>query len=219
VTYLEPPRPNPKGNPYIEHVKDQYVTHKISRKQFMQLATALGVSVPAASMFLAACGGDDDAAAPPAAEPTATEAGATTGEAAATEQIGGMDVVMGKYGPEAAGTPVRGGTYRIASQIAEIDHPHRLAWGYTANVLRQSFEYLTIYDRDSIAYPYLLESWDVNDTVDVWTLNLRQGVKWHDGKDFTADDVLYNFKSWFDPKVGSSVFGLIVQYMKPAGVE
>jgi peptide/nickel transport system substrate-binding protein len=217
MTYLEPPRPDPKGNPYIEHVKDQYVTRRIGRKDFLRLATCLGVSVPAASLFLAACGGDDEAAAP--ATPTATVAGGATTGGAEEMDVGGQKVVMGDFGPEVAGTPVRGGTYRIASQVATIDHPHRLSFGYSANILRQSFEYLTYNDRDNIAYPYLLESWDVNETVDVWTLNLRQGIKWSDGKDFTADDVLYNFASWFDPKVGSSVFGLIDQYLTPDGVE
>jgi peptide/nickel transport system substrate-binding protein len=212
VTSVDPPRPDPKGNPYLEHVKDQYVTGKMSRRQFMQYATVLGMSVSAAATFLAACGGGNEAAGPA----TPTEAGGGEG---ATTADGGEGIVQGAFGPELAGTPVRGGTYRIASQVAEIDHPHRLSWGYTANILRQSFEYLTYQDRDNIVYPYLLEKWDVNDAVDVYTLHLRQGIKWTDGKPFTADDVVYNFKSWFDPKVGSSVLGLISQYLTLDGVQ
>ena len=33
-----------------------------------------------------------------------------------------------------------------------------------------------------------------NKTLDVWTLKLRDGVKWSDGKPFTADDVVFTIQ-------------------------
>jgi peptide/nickel transport system substrate-binding protein len=39
--------------------------------------------------------------------------------------------------------------------------------------------------------PILAESWETSADGLVWTIHLRQGVKWHDGTDFTADDVVY----------------------------
>ncbi|MEM5774939.1 MAG: ABC transporter substrate-binding protein, partial [Anaerolineaceae bacterium] len=39
--------------------------------------------------------------------------------------------------------------------------------------------------------PILAESWETSEDGLVWTLHLRQGVTWQDGKPFTADDVLY----------------------------
>src|SRR5215204_5813416 len=39
--------------------------------------------------------------------------------------------------------------------------------------------------------PWLAESFVSNDTLDVWTLNLREGAHWSDGEAFNADDVVF----------------------------
>lgn len=39
--------------------------------------------------------------------------------------------------------------------------------------------------------PWLGESFEANETADVWTLKLREGIKWSDGEDFNADDVVF----------------------------
>jgi peptide/nickel transport system substrate-binding protein len=44
--------------------------------------------------------------------------------------------------------------------------------------------------------PGLATSAEPNSDASVWTLKLRSGVTWHDGKPFTADDVVYTVKSW-----------------------
>ena len=41
--------------------------------------------------------------------------------------------------------------------------------------------------------PALAESWTTSDDGKVYTFKLRQGVKWHDGVEFTADDVVFTF--------------------------
>jgi len=49
----------------------------------------------------------------------------------------------------------------------------------------------------------LAESWSTPDSGKTWIFKLRKGVKWHDGKPFTADDVVFSFNTYADPAVAS----------------
>lgn len=51
--------------------------------------------------------------------------------------------------------------------------------------------------------PDLARSWTVSNGGLVYTFNLRDNVKWHDGQPFTADDVVFTFKTAANPKSGS----------------
>lgn len=46
-------------------------------------------------------------------------------------------------------------------------------------------------DKQGNPVPQLAESWDISDDGLTYTLHLRQNAKWHDGKPFTADDVVF----------------------------
>jgi peptide/nickel transport system substrate-binding protein len=57
------------------------------------------------------------------------------------------------------------------------------------------FEGLLSIDDAGKLSPSLAESWAVNpEDSSIWTLKLRKNVKWHDGSDFTAKDVLYTYR-------------------------
>ena len=47
--------------------------------------------------------------------------------------------------------------------------------------------------------PQLATEWSSNDDSTVWTFNLREGVVWHDGEPFTADDVRFTFEFVLSP--------------------
>ena len=52
--------------------------------------------------------------------------------------------------------------------------------------------------------PLLAESWDVEKDGKAFVFHLREGVKWHDGKPFTADDVVFSFNTFANPAVSST---------------
>jgi peptide/nickel transport system substrate-binding protein len=175
-------RTNKNVHPYVPELQDLYQQGRVSRREFLRLATLLGVSLAGAEALI---GG-------------APVAAATTARA--------RQAVM------------RGGTMTIATRVQRVDHPARFSWIEAANQFRQVCEYLTRTDWDNITAPWLLEKWEANETVDEWTLFVRQGIKFNDGTDFTADDVIFNFEQWLDPDIGSSMLGLM-GYLQPANIE
>ncbi|MDA1353454.1 MAG: peptide-binding protein [bacterium] len=51
--------------------------------------------------------------------------------------------------------------------------------------------------------PDLASSYFISQDGLTYTFNLRRGVKWHDGEDFTADDVVFTFKTLLDPSTNT----------------
>ena len=68
-------------------------------------------------------------------------------------------------------------------------------------------------DASNVNHPYLLESWQVSPDLKTWTLKVRPNIRWHNGQDFTADDVVWNLKQLTDAAVGSSFVGLVKSYL------
>ena len=120
----------------------------------------------------------------------------------------------GSFAREARAAMPGGGTFRLGTRVKSLSDPAAYDFGaYDSNVTRQVCEYLTLTDRNNITHPYLLEKWEASPDLKTWTLSVRQNVKWHNGEDFTADDVLWNLKRLTDPAVGSSFIGVIEDFL------
>ncbi len=63
--------------------------------------------------------------------------------------------------------------------------------GPTQYVAGKIYEGLLIYDQDLNPQPWLAESWEVSDDGRTYTFHLQDGVRWHDGEPFTAEDVVF----------------------------
>ncbi|MHA6345208.1 ABC transporter substrate-binding protein [Roseivivax sp. CAU 1761] len=106
-----------------------------------------------------------------------------------------------------APTPARrpGGTLRIQQEVRPLKDPRTMDWPEIANITRGWLEYLVEYRHDGSLRGMLLESWEASDDARQYRLRLRPGVRWSDGRAFTAEDVLRNFAYWCDATVPGNV--------------
>jgi peptide/nickel transport system substrate-binding protein len=66
--------------------------------------------------------------------------------------------------------------------------------------------------------PELATEWSVGDDGLTWTFYLREGVKFHDGSDFDANDVVYTFQRFWDPELASGA-PAVLHFLKPENVK
>lgn len=79
--------------------------------------------------------------------------------------------------------------------------PSSVTDGESSRVTKQILETLVEFDRDSFYVgPGLAHDWDISDDGLSYTFYLREGIKFHDGTDFNADAVIFNFERWADPE-------------------
>ena len=113
--------------------------------------------------------------------------------------------------PAPAGAVKRGGALTIAQELDPVTlDPHKSSNFSAAQAFEHVYESLTRYDENLNVQPSLAERWEMAPDGRQYTFYLRQGVKWHDGTEFTSADVKYwherlmaaetvaPFKNWYD---------------------
>lgn len=101
------------------------------------------------------------------------------------------------YGATQTVAQKRGGTLRVATATAGSSFEPRLLREFGSLSLASiPGEYLTFSDQSLRVRPALATSWKANASLTVWTFQIRRGVKFHNGKTLTADDVVASFKQY-----------------------
>jgi peptide/nickel transport system substrate-binding protein len=107
----------------------------------------------------------------------------------------------------AAQTP--GGTLRVAVPTTPTGYVVTQGAGLADVVIEKLLQNaLTRYDEKTLQpAPALATEWKAEDNARVWIFKLRQGVRWHDGKPFTAEDVKFTFDTLMNKDVRARMRG------------
>ena len=73
-------------------------------------------------------------------------------------------------------------------------------------VLSNVYDCLTFLESDGTISEGLAQSWEVSEDGRCYTFHLRKGVKFHNGYDFTAEDVKFTFDKGFQGPLGAALF-------------
>jgi len=108
---------------------------------------------------------------------------------------------------------VTGGIYRrpLGHDPQTLD-PARISDIYSFSVSQQIFDGLVQFDHTLMVAPALAEFWKASRDGLTWTFTLRKGVRFHNGREVTAEDVVYSLTRLVDPKTRSGaadLFGAI----------
>lgn len=175
---------------------------KISRAKWLAAAAA-------AAMMATACGGGSSSTAKGTAAGVSSEAGKTeTDNTEAAQNTSGEKAGAAEEG--AAGTDATvsvadaNAVYRDTLNIAVAQQAPSLDLHKNSTLIARQmmdgtcWEKLVTLNSNGEAVPELCESYDVSEDAKTITFNLRKGVKFHDGSEMTADDVVASMNRWID---------------------
>jgi peptide/nickel transport system substrate-binding protein len=174
--------------PIQEHVIDELVGGRLTRRAFIRRASQVGIGLPAIAAILSACGSSSPKT---GSAPSSTSTPATSASSSATGKAGAT-IRAGQIVPSGAINPL---TVNDQGGLETLDIVG---------------EWLTFCNEQLVHQPLLATSWAPNHDATAWTFKIRQGVKFNDGTPMTVDDVVYTMKQQADPKLGlnaASVFG------------
>lgn len=152
-------------------------------------------AVLASGMILTACGGSGNSG--------ASNNGTQKTEAGNNTAAGGLDLAV-EIGPD-----------------PETIDPSLNSAIDAGNVILHAFETLLTFDENNTIVPGQAETYDVSEDGLTYTFHLRDGLKWSDGSDFTAEDFVYSWKRMADPETAApyaaDMLSMVKGYEEAAG--
>jgi peptide/nickel transport system substrate-binding protein len=169
-----------------------WTSRRVSRRTTLR-AAGLGTLGLAGSVLIG-CGDDDEAADAPAAS------GGGSSSSAATAAAG-----SGTSAAASTSNVTEGGTFKWAGTEPNSLDPHLGRGGGDHPYFWMTTQGLVTYDMAFGLQPLLAESWEVADDTTI-IFNLRQGVEFSDGNEFTSADVKTSIERVLDPATESTAF-------------
>ncbi len=129
--------------------------------------------------------------------------------------------VFGRASNAVAATPVSGGHFKAAglsSSNADTLDPAKASNGTDYVRCCSLYNRLTFLDATGVPQMELAEKLDSKDAK-TWTVTLRKGVTYHNGKALTSADVVFALKRHLDPSVGSKVAKIAAQFSEIKAVD
>ena len=186
MDYSELDKVRRKAVPLQLDVVEAFAAGRLSRREFIQRATVLGLSTGAIGMVIAACSGT-------AASPSAA---ASAGGSARRARRQRPLAVPRPARPRARARRPRPRRPPAASSGSPSSDPSRSirsrcrTSAATGSPPSRSSSCAPSAPNGSDIAPGLATKWTPNGDGTVWTFDLRENVKWQDGAPFTADDVV-----------------------------
>ncbi len=171
------------------HLVNELRTGRISRRDFIRMASVLGISAATSQVLLTACG-------PTSAPPTAEA------EATAAPTLAPADT------PKPSG-PQAGGTLTVGMEPTCSPEPARINCNGDIGLTHAIYDPLVRSDTEMIVKPALAESWEPADDLSTWTFHLRKGAKFHHGPECTASHVVSTMEYIKDPETASGGGGYL----------
>jgi peptide/nickel transport system substrate-binding protein len=200
----------------IDLLIDQLRNGDVSRRGFIRRATALGLSAAAAGSLVRAAGAQDATPqASPAASPGASPVPYTgpVGTLSPDRAKVNQDINEHFKFEEAknkGGDIIFAETSDISTVNSILVSDTYSSWitGFLSDFLVGSSPI------DGTWTPGLADSWEIANDGVTYTFHLHEGVKWHDGEPFTADDVVFSFDATVDKKSLSVRRGDVLSVLK-----
>ncbi len=137
----------------------------------------------------------------------------------AVAMVAGLTACGGSNTDKAATTDNAAGEKILSVQIGpdpETIDPALNSASDGGCMILHSFECLLTVDESGALAPGQAETWEVSEDGLTWTFHLRDGLKWSDGSDLTANDFVYSWKRVCDPMTAApyaeTVLGMVDGY-------